>query len=162
MPLPRVLNGLGIPFVGERTGVLLSEAFGSLDTMAAASVEELQKAEEVGPKVAASIQRFFSESHNHELVERLRSAGLVFTHQRKVREGGALEGKVFVLTGTLPNLSREEAKARIEAAGGKVTGSVSKKTDYVVAGEDAGSKLDKAQSLGIAVIDEAALIGLLG
>jgi DNA ligase (NAD+) len=162
MPLPRVLNGLGIPFVGERTGVLLAEAFGSLDTMAAATVEELQKAEEVGPKVAASIQRFFSESHNHELVERLRTAGLVFTHERKVREGGPLEGKTFVLTGTLPNLSREEAKARIEAAGGKVTGSVSKKTDYVVAGEDAGSKLDKAQSLGIAVVDEAALIGMLG
>ncbi|MEO8658573.1 MAG: NAD-dependent DNA ligase LigA [Bryobacteraceae bacterium] len=162
MPLPRVLNGLGIPFVGERTGVLLAEAFGSLDVMAAASVDELQKAEEVGPKVAASIQRFFSESHNHELVERLRAAGLVFTHERKVREGGPLEGKTFVLTGTLPTLSREEAKARIEAAGGKVTGSVSKKTDYVVAGEDAGSKLDKAQSLGIAVIDEAALIGMVG
>ena len=161
-PLPRILNGLGIPFVGERTAVLLADAFGSLDEIAQSTEEDLQKAEEVGPKVAASIKRFFGEQRNGELVERLRAAGLQFTHERKRREAGPLEGKTLVLTGTLPNLTREEAKARIEAAGGKVTGSVSKKTDYVVAGEDAGSKLDKAQALGVPVIDEAALLEMLG
>lgn len=162
LPLPRVLNGLGIPFVGERTAVLLADAFGSLDKIAESSEEELQRAEEVGPKVAASIRRFFQEERNRELVERLRAAGLTFTHERRRREGGPLEGRTFVLTGTLPNLTREEAAARIEAAGGKVTGSVSRKTDYVVAGEEAGSKLDKARSLGVPVIGEAELLEMLG
>lgn len=162
LPLPRVINGLGIPFVGERTAVLLAEAFESLDEIAAASEEDLQKAEEVGPKVAASIRRFFGEQHNRELVERLRASGLQFAHERPRREGGPLEGKTLVLTGTLPTLTREEAKAKIEAAGGKVTGSVSKKTDYVVAGEEAGTKLDKAKALGVPVIDEAALVEMLG
>ncbi|MDX2151254.1 MAG: NAD-dependent DNA ligase LigA [Bryobacteraceae bacterium] len=162
LPLPRVLNGLGIPFVGERTGQLLAEAFGSLDSIAQADETTLQTAEEVGPKVAASIARFFAEPRNRELVERLRAAGLQFTHTIKKREGGPLQGKTLVLTGTLPTLKREDAKARIEAAGGKVSGSVSKKTDYVVAGEDAGSKLDKANELGVAVIDEAGLLELMG
>lgn len=161
-PLPRVLNGLGIPFVGERTAVILAETFGSMDAIAQADMEKLQTAEEVGPKVAHSIRRFFDEPHNRELVERLRTAGLQFTHQIRPRESaGPLEGLVFVLTGSLPNWSREEAKEKIEAAGGKVTGSVSKKTSYVVAGEDAGSKLDKATSLGVPVIDEAKLKELL-
>jgi DNA ligase (NAD+) len=161
-PLPRVLNGLGIPFVGERTAVILAETFGGMDAIAQADMETLQTAEEVGPKVAHSIRRFFDEPHNRELVERLRTAGLQFTHQIRPRESaGPLEGLVFVLTGTLPNWSREEAKEKIEAAGGKVTGSVSKKTSYVVAGEDAGSKLDKAMSLGVPVIDEAKLKELL-
>ncbi len=161
-PLPRVLNGLGIPFVGERTAQILADTFGSLDAIAEADEEKLQEAEEVGPKVSESIRQFFHERRNRELVERLRQAGLTFEHQIKPRKtSGPLAGKVFVLTGTLPNITREEAKARIEAAGGKVTGSVSKKTDYVVAGADPGSKLDKASSLGVHVIDEPELLALL-
>jgi DNA ligase (NAD+) len=161
-PLPRVLNGLGIPFVGERTAQILADTFGDMDEILKADEATLQTAEEVGPKVSHSIASFFREERNRDLVERLRAAGLTFTHQRKQREGGALQGRVFVLTGTLPGLSREEAKARIEEAGGKVTGSVSKKTNFVVAGEDAGSKLDKARELGIEVIDEAKLLEMLG
>jgi DNA ligase (NAD+) len=161
-PLPRVLNGLGIPFVGERTAQILAETFGSLDAIAAADEETLQQAEEVGPKVSQSIRQFFHERRNRDLVDRLRQAGLTFAHAIKEKKAaGRLAGKVFVLTGTLPNLTREDAKERIEAAGGKVTGSVSKKTDYVVAGEDPGSKLDKANSLGVAVIGEPELIALL-
>jgi DNA ligase (NAD+) len=161
-PLPRVLSALGIRFVGERTAVLLAEAFGSLDKIAAADLETLQHAQEVGPKVAESIYQFFREPRNQELIARLREAGLQFECQIARKKDGALEGLTFVLTGTLPRLSREEAKARIEAAGGKVTGSVSKQTSYVVAGEAAGSKLDKAQALGIPVIGEPELIQMLG
>ncbi len=161
-PLPRVLSALGIRFVGERTAVLLAEAFGSLDKIAAADLETLQHAQEVGPKVAESIYQFFREPRNQELIARLREAGLQFEYQITRKKGGALEGRTFVLTGTLPHLSREEAEARIEAAGGKVTGSVSKQTSYVVAGEAAGSKLDKAQGLGIPVIGEQELIEMLG
>ncbi len=161
-PLPRVLNGLGIPFVGERTAQILADTFGSLDAIAEADEEKLQEAQEVGPKVSQSIRQFFHERRNRELVERLRKAGLRFEHQIKEKKAaGPLTGKVFVLTGTLPNLAREEAKERIEAAGGKVTGSVSKKTDYVVAGADPGSKLDKAGSLGVPVIGEPELLALL-
>jgi len=161
-PLPRVLNGLGIPFVGERTAQILAETFGSLDEIARADEETLQQAEEVGPRVSHSIRQFFHEPRNRELVERLRKAGLTFEHAVRKKASGKLEGKVFVLTGTLPNLAREEAKERIEAAGGKVTGSVSKKTNYVVAGADPGSKLDKAKSLGIPVIGEEELLEMLG
>ncbi len=161
-PLPRVLTALGIRFVGERTAQFLAEAFGSLEAIAAADVETLQTAEEVGPRVAQSIYEFFREPRNRELVERLREAGLRFEHRAPRRRGGPLEGRTFVLTGTLPTLTREQARAMIEAAGGKVTGSVSKKTDYVVAGEEAGSKLAKARELGVAVIDEAGLRRLLG
>jgi DNA ligase (NAD+) len=161
-PLPRIINGLGIPFVGERTAQFLSDEFGDLDKIAAASEEDLQKAEEVGPKIAQSIRRFFGEERNRELIERLREERFVFTYAVKPKTGGPLKDIVFVLTGTLPNLSREDAKARIEAAGGRVTGSVSKKTGYVVAGEDAGSKLDKARELGVKVIDEAQLMELIG
>ena len=161
-PLARVLNGLGIPFVGERTAQILADTFGSIDAIAAADPETLQQAEEVGPKVAASIHDFFAEERNRALVEQLRRAGLTFSQEiRQRKEAGPLSGKTLVITGTLPNLTREEAKERIEAAGGKVTGSVSKKTDYVVAGEDAGSKLDKARTLGVPVIDEAGLMALL-
>jgi DNA ligase (NAD+) len=160
-PLPRVLNGLGIPFVGERTAQILAETFGSLDALMNADEETLQQAEEVGPKVSQSIRQFFHERRNRELVERLRKAGLTFEHAVRKKNAGPLTGKTFVLTGTLPNLAREEAKARIESAGGKVTGSVSKKTDYVVAGADPGSKLDKAASLGIPVIGEPELIEML-
>lgn len=160
-PMWRVLNGLGIPFVGERTAQILGDHFGSLDIIAQADENALQQAEEVGPKVADSIRQFFAEERNRELVERLRAAGLQFSQEKVARKGGALVGMTFVLTGTLPNLTRDEAKARIEAAGGKVTGSVSKKTNYVVAGDEAGSKLDKARELGVPVLDEAALSAIL-
>jgi DNA ligase (NAD+) len=160
-PLPRILNGLGIPFVGERTAQLLADTFGDLDKIAAADEDELQKAEEVGPKVARSIHQFFKEKHNQALVEKLRSEGFTFTYAVK-KKSGALQGLTFVLTGTLPNLTREDAKERIETAGGKVAGSVSKKTNYVVAGEEAGSKLDKAKQLGIEVIGETRLLEMIG
>jgi DNA ligase (NAD+) len=161
-PLPRVLSALGIRFVGERTALFLAEAFESLGKIAAADLDTLQHAEEVGPNVAESIYEFFREPRNQELIERLRETGLQFEYQATRKKGGALESLTFVLTGTLPSLTREEAKARIEAAGGKVTDSVSKQTSYVVAGEAAGSKLDKAQALGIPVIDEQKLLEMLG
>jgi DNA ligase (NAD+) len=161
MPLPRVLSSLGIRFVGERTAELLAEHFGSMEKIAAATADELQQAQEVGPKVAESIQDFFREPHNTELVARLKQAGLMFDHIVIRKPDGPLMGKIFVLTGTLLTLKREEAKYRIEAAGGKVAAAVSKKTDFVVAGEDAGSKLDKAGALGITVISEADLLGML-
>jgi DNA ligase (NAD+) len=164
-PFQRVLLGLGIRHVGERTAQALAEEFGSIDTLIAASQseagEELTRVNDIGPKVAATVREFFSNERNLALVERLRGFGLTFTAERKVR-GTALSGLTFVLTGTLPTLTREEAKERIEAAGGKVSGSVSKKTSYVVAGEEAGSKLEKAEQLGVAVLDEAGLLGLLG
>ena len=160
-PLPRVLSALGIRFVGERTAELLAEEFGSMDRIAAQGVDELQDAQEVGPKVAESVFRFFREPRNRELVERLRAAGLRFEHESGRRAGGSLHGLTFVLTGTLPTLSREEAKRLIEVAGGKVAGSVSKKTNYVVAGEDSGSKLAKAHALGVPVVDETKLFDLL-
>lgn len=160
-PLWRVLNGLGIPFVGERTAQILADHFGSLDEIAGASLEELQEAEEVGPKVAESIRQFFGEERNRELVERLRRAELQFTQAKKPRTRDRLSGLTFVLTGTLPNLTREDAKAKIEAAGGKVSGSVSSKTSYVVAGEDAGQKLAKAKDLGVRILDESGLFAIL-
>lgn len=153
LPLERVIYGLGIRFVGERTAQFLAEAFGSMDALMKASEEDLQEVNEIGPRVSAAIREFFDEPKNVALVERLRKAGLEFTGQKKQR-GTALVGKTFVLTGTLPRYSRDEAKKLIEDAGGKVVGSVSKKTDYVVAGEEAGSKLDKARELGVAVIGE--------
>jgi DNA ligase (NAD+) len=161
-PLPRILNGLGIPFVGERTAQFLADAFGDMDKIAEADEEELQRAEEVGPKVSQSIRRFFHEKHNRALIDRLREEGLPFKYQAKRKAGGPLAGMTFVLTGTLPNLSREAAENLIEGAGGKVAGSVSKKTSYVVAGADPGSKLDKANTLGVKVIDEAVLRELAG
>jgi DNA ligase (NAD+) len=160
-PLPRVIGALGIRFVGERTAVFLAEAFGSMDAIAAASGDELQRAEEVGPKVAESVYQFFHEPHNRELMNRLREAGLQFTYQSTRPRGGPFEGLTFVLTGTLPTLSRDQAKELIESAGGKVSGSVSKKTSYVVAGADSGSKLSKAESLGVRIIDEMRLLDLL-
>src|SRR5438270_604131 len=159
LPLERVIFGLGIRFVGERTAEFLAEHFGSMDELMRATVEELEEVNEVGPRIAQSIHEFFAEPSNRKLVERLRKY-LKFTGVKKQR-GTALAGKTFVLTGTLPNYSRDAAKKMIEDAGGKVTGSVSKKTDYVVAGADAGSKLDKARELGVAVIDEAQMVDLV-
>jgi DNA ligase (NAD+) len=153
LPLERVIYGLGIRMVGERTAQFLAEHFGSMEALEQAGIEELQNVTEVGPRIAESIVEFFSIPANRKLVERLGEAGLVFKGKKKER-GTKLAGKTFVLTGTLPRLTRDEAKKMIEDAGGKVTGSVSKKTDYVVAGADAGSKLDKAKELGVPVIDE--------
>jgi DNA ligase (NAD+) len=158
--LNRLINGLGIPSVGERTAQILAETFGDLDKIMNADEDELKKAEEVGPKVAHGIMQFFQQKANRELVERLREERFVFTY-KITRHTGKLEGLTFVLTGTLPNMTREDAQERIEAAGGKISKSVSKKTSYVVAGEEAGSKLDKAKELGIKIIDEAGLLGML-
>jgi DNA ligase (NAD+) len=160
-PLDRVLFGLGIRFVGERTAQLLADAFGSMDALLTATTEELERVQEVGPRVAAAVHEFFAEERNRELIERLRKAGLTFTAVRRKRSA-KLEGLTFVLTGTLPTLTRDEAKDRIEASGGRVSGSVSKKTSYVVAGEEAGSKLDKARDLKVPVIGEAELLEMLG
>jgi DNA ligase (NAD+) len=161
LPLERVIYGLGIRMVGERTAQFLAEHFGSMEELEQAGVEELQNVNEVGPRIAESIVEFFSIAANRKLVERLGEAGLAFRGKKKKR-GTKLAGKTFVLTGTLAKHTRDEAEKMIEDAGGKVTGSVSKKTDYVVAGAEAGSKLDKAKELGVAVIDEAEMEKLLG
>jgi DNA ligase (NAD+) len=165
--LARVLLGLGIRFVGERTAQLLAAHFGSMEELERAASQGLEKASEaleavteVGPKVAQAIVEFFAVEKNKELVRDLASLGLTMTAERRVTTS-TLEGLTFVLTGTLPNLTRELAKEKIESAGGRVSGSVSKKTSYVVAGEEAGSKLDKATSLGVTVLDEAGLLELL-
>jgi DNA ligase (NAD+) len=161
LPLERVIFGLGIRFVGERTAQFLAEDFGSMDALMNASEEELQQVNEVGPRIAKSIAEFFQEPKNRELVEQLRRAGLALKGSKKQR-GTQLSGKTFVLTGSMARYSRDQAKKLIEDAGGRVSGSVSKKTDYVVAGEDAGSKLDKAKELGVAVIGEKKMEELLG
>ena len=158
--LARVLMGMSIRFVGERTADVLAQEFGSMDAIMNASAEELERAEEVGPRISRAIMDFFARPANRELIEHLKRAGVNMTAEKKQRTT-QLAGMTLVLTGTLPNLSREEAKARIESAGGKVSGSVSKKTTYVVAGEEAGSKLDKAQELKVPVLDEAGLLKLL-
>src|SRR5271168_2014995 len=161
LPLERVIYGLGIRMVGERTAQFLAEHFGSMVALEEASVEGLQNVDEVGPRIAESIVEFFSIAANRKLIGRLREAGLTLTGRKKQR-GTKLAGKTFVLTGTLAHFARDEAKKMIEDAGGKVTGSVSKKTDYVVAGVDAGSKLDKAKELEVKVIDEKELEKLVG
>jgi len=161
LPLPRVIAALGIRFVGERTAQFLAEYFGSMASIAEASRDDLQGAAEVGPKVAESIFVFFREPQNQALVDRLKTAGLSFEYAVKRLAGGPLSGFTFVLTGTLPTMSREEAKQRIEAAGGKVAAAVSRRTSFLVAGEEAGSKLDKARELGVIIIDEGQLIAML-
>ena len=159
--LARVLLGLGIRFVGERTAQLLAAHFGSMEALEAASAQELEQVNEVGPRVAQAIVEFFAERKNRDLVDALAKRGVDMTAEKRVTTN-KLEGLTFVLTGTLPTLTREAAKEMIESAGGRVSGSVSKKTSYVVAGEEAGSKLDKAQSLGVSILDEAGLRALLG
>ena len=158
--LARVLMGLGIRFVGERTAELLAEEFGSIEALEKATAEELERVEEVGPRISQAILEFFAQPANLALVESLKKAGVDMTAEKKQRST-QLEGLTFVLTGTLPTLTRDEAKKRIEDAGGKTAGSVSKKTSYVVAGEEAGSKLDKAIELKVPVIDEAGLLAML-
>jgi DNA ligase (NAD+) len=158
--LARVLVGLGIRFVGERTAELLAEEFGSIEALRAASAEELERVEEVGPRISQAILEFFAQPANLALIHSLKDAGVDMSARKKQRST-QLAGLTFVLTGTLLTLTRDEAKARIEAAGGKTTTAVSKKTNYVVAGEEAGSKLDKARQLNIPVLDEAGLVALL-
>jgi DNA ligase (NAD+) len=160
----RVLYGLGILHVGSGVAKALGRGFATLDDLFAASVDQLTECEDVGEVIAQSVVQWHGDPRNRRLIEGLRKAGLNFKsalYQPRAA-AGPLAGKTFVLTGTLPTLKREEAAAKIEAAGGKVSGSVSKKTDYVVAGADAGSKLDKAQKLGVKIIDEAELLRLCG
>ncbi len=160
--LARFIFALGIRNVGEATAKDLARHFGSLDRLIAADEAELTAVRDVGPVVAASIAQFFAEPHNLQVVAKLRAAGVHWPETSGTgAAAGALAGKTLVLTGTLPTLTRDAAKERIEAAGGKVAGSVSKKTDYVVAGEEAGSKLAKAQELGVPILDEAGLMALL-
>ena len=160
--LARFIFALGIRNVGEATARDLALHFGSLDSLLAASEADLMAVSDVGPIVAQSIVQFFGEPHNVEVVKRLRAAGVHWPETAGgKRVAGRLAGKTLVLTGTLPTLTRDAAKERIEAAGGKVAGSVSKKTDYVVAGEEAGSKLAKAQELGVPILDETGLLALL-
>ena len=161
--LARFIYALGMRNVGEATAKELARHFGSLDRLMNATLEELQQIADVGPVVAQSIADFFAEGHNREVIEQLRVAGVHWTESEgmAIAPPGAVSGKTFVLTGILPNLSREQAKEKIEALGGKVSGSVSKKTDYVVAGADPGSKHDKAVELGISILDEAGLLQLL-
>lgn len=160
--LPRFLFGLGIRHVGEATAKALARHFGKLDTIMDASEEALLAVADVGPIVAKSIRTFFDQAHNREVVEQLRACGVTWAEGEPAPVAAQpLSGQTFVLTGTLPTLGREEAKALIEAAGGKVAASVSKKTSFVVAGAEAGSKLDKARELGVAVLDEAQLKELL-
>ena len=160
--LPRFLYGLGIRHVGEATARDLARHFGKLDPVMDASVVQLLEVADVGPVVAESIHTFFAQQHNREVVEQLRACGVTWPEgEPEARAPKPLAGKTVVLTGSLPTLSRDQAKDLLEAAGAKVAGSVSKKTDYVVAGAEAGSKLDKATSLGVAILDEAGLLELL-
>jgi len=160
--LARVIFAIGIPFVGERTAQVLADHFSSLDKLARATPDELVEVHEIGPKTAEGIREFFQQEQNRALMKKLREAGLRLEQEKAASTGEQpLAGKQFVLTGTLPTYSRDEAKRLIEDAGGRVTGSVSKKTDYVVAGSDPGSKLERARSLGVKTIDEAGLRELL-
>jgi DNA ligase (NAD+) len=160
--LPRFLFGLGIRHVGEATAKELARHFGNLDAVMDATEAQLLQVNDVGPIVAKSIRLFFDQPHNREVVEQLRACGVTWPEGEPAPvTPQPLSGKTFVITGTLPTLGREDAKALIEAAGGKVAGSVSKKTTYVVAGAEAGSKLAKALELGISVLDEPALKALL-
>ncbi|MBZ0142634.1 MAG: NAD-dependent DNA ligase LigA [Rhodocyclaceae bacterium] len=160
-PLARLIYALGIRNVGEATAKDLARHFGSMERLRQAGIDELQRVKDIGPVVAESIAAFFREPHNGRVVDSLAGAGVRGEPEAAAAGRAVLQGLTFVLTGTLPRLTREEAAALIEAAGGKVSGSVSKKTDYVVAGEEAGSKLDKARTLGVPVIDEDGLRQLL-
>ncbi|WP_313297320.1 NAD-dependent DNA ligase LigA [Diaphorobacter sp.] len=161
--LARFLFGLGIRHVGESTAKDLAKHFGKLETIMDASVEQLLQVNEVGPVVAESLHTFFAQPHNREVVEQLRACGVTWPEGEPVAPAALpLSGMTVVLTGTLPTMGRDQAKEMLEAAGAKVSGSVSKKTAYVVAGAEAGSKLDKAQELGVPVLDEAGMLALLG
>ena len=161
-PLDRLIYALGIQFVGERTGQLLAEHFSSVEDLSKASAEELENVPEVGPKVAASITEFFGETANKKVIKKLNEKGVRPRAEKREVKSNKLEGKSFVFTGGLANRSREEAGALVVEHGGKVSGSVSKKTDYVVVGTDPGSKYDKAKELGVTVLDEKEFEKLVG
>jgi DNA ligase (NAD+) len=159
----RVLYGLGILHVGAGVAKAIARCFPALEDVFLAGVDQLTECEDVGEVIARSMVQWHGDQRNRDLISRLRKAGVNDKSDLyRPQATGPLTGKTFVLTGTLPNLKREEAAAKIEAAGGKVTGSVSKKTDYVVAGSDAGSKLEKAQKLGVKILDEEELVRLCG
>jgi DNA ligase (NAD+) len=159
--LRRLLFGLGIRHVGERVARLLARRFRSLEALGAATVEAIDDVPEIGPTVAASVHQWFADEGNRRLVARLEAAGVRVADEEAVASSTALQGRQFVLTGTLESMTREAAKAAIEGRGGRVTSSVTKKTSYVVVGADAGSKLDKARDLGVPTLDEAAFRALL-
>jgi DNA ligase (NAD+) len=161
-PLSLLLFGLGIRHVGKSVAQLLARRFGSMDGLMAADAETINAVPGIGSAIAEAVVHFFSEPRNRDLIERLRAAGLTFTEAQAVSADGPLAGKAYVLTGTMPTLSRAQAAELIERAGGRVAGSVSRKTDAVVAGEDPGSKLEKAKALGVEVIDEAELLRRVG
>ena len=162
IPFDRFIIALGIRHVGEETAIRLSEKFASLGKLMNATREELEGVEDIGPRVGESIVEFFADQKEIKHVEELLKRGVKIIYPKhENRKNGVLSGKTFVLTGTLPTLSRDEASEKIRKAGGHVAGSVSKKTDYVVAGEEAGSKLTKAESLGVTIIDEEELVRLL-
>ena len=161
-PLSTLLLALGIRHVGQGAAELLARRFGTMDALLAASEEQIGTVRGVGPAIAAAVGAFFKETRNRTLVERLKVAGLRMDEPVKVTEGGVFDGQTFVLTGTLPKLTRGEATRLIEQAGGAVTGSVSKKTTAIVAGEEPGSKLEKAKTLGVPVWGEADLLRRLG
>jgi DNA ligase (NAD+) len=160
-PFSRVLYALGIPGIGYVNARALASHFGSIDNLIKASADEIEQVEGIGPVLAGVLCETLAEPRNRDLIRELRKAGLQFEQESRGAAGGALEGKTFVLTGTLEGMSREQATARIEELGGKVTGSVSKKTDYVVVGADPGSKADKARELDRPILDEAGLRRLL-
>jgi DNA ligase (NAD+) len=161
--LPRFLYALGIREVGESTALALAEHFGDLEPLQEASLEQIQEIRDVGPVVAAHVREFFDEPRNRKVISELRKAGVRWPKIRRASTTGPgpMTGNVVVITGTLESMSREDAQAKIEALGGKVTGSVSKKTSYLVVGADAGSKLEKARALGVETLDEAAFVALI-
>ncbi|MCF8188784.1 MAG: NAD-dependent DNA ligase LigA, partial [Sulfuritalea sp.] len=159
--LARFIYSLGIRHVGESTAKSLAKHFGSLDALLASDENHIVSVNDIGPVVAQSILRFFADPLNRQLIDQLRASGIHWEENEPEQSSDLLAGKTFVLTGTLPTLSRDDARAKIEAAGGKIAGSVSKKTSYVVAGEEAGSKLTRAEELGVAILDEEQLLKLL-
>lgn len=161
-PLSLLLFGLGIRHVGKTVAQILARQFGSMAALADASREEIEAVPGAGPIIAEAVEEYFGTASNRRLVARLAEAGLTLTEARAVKSGGHLAGKTYVITGTLPNLTRPQATELIEQAGGRVAGSVSRKTDAVVAGAEAGSKLEKAKELGVEVIDEAELLKRVG
>jgi DNA ligase (NAD+) len=157
-PLSRLLHALGIRHVGSAAAELLARHFGTLDALARASEEEIMAVRGIGETIAVGVHAYFRDSNARRLIAKLRAAGVNLTEPRKVAAGGALSGKTVIITGTLPTLTRTRATEVIEQAGGRVTSSVSRTTSFLVAGEDAGSKLEKAKELGVEIIDEAELL----
>lgn len=160
-PMHRLLHGLGIRFVGERVARILSENFRDMDLLAAASIDRVASIDEVGPKIAMAVNAYFAQEETRDLLERMKTAGVNFKEPSLPLAASELEGKIFVFTGTLPSLSREEAKRLVEEKGGRVTNTLSKKTNFLVAGDKPGSKLERAGSYGIRIIGEEELLEML-